>query len=222
MLKEIQNEKYSKCFVGKIDIFKAQMVISKSSIEDNSRKLKALLFNNDYIFITVTIEKNKGKVVINDAAFIKLFNFLSYEHIKNDIQEFIDEIGSLIVKNYNYNIANKNFFWNEMNNIPNKIENIFFLSKDNRSLLYSWNSLTPKEQNEFLRDTANEFLNNGVFNISDACIYINKFDIINLLKNNPKVIISYLRNAKIIKNEEDEIQYSVLTDIANKIINLMV
>lgn len=223
MLKEIQHSNFSKCFVGKIDIFKAQLAISKSSLDDDkSRKLKAMLCNKDYVFITISIENNKGKVSINDAAFIKLFNFLSYENIKDDITVFIDEISSLIVKYYTYNIVNKNFFWNEVNNIPNKLENIFFLSKDNRSLLYIWNSLTTKEQNEFLKETAKEFLNNGVFNVNDACIYTNKFEIINLLKNNPMIVADYLRYANIIKNKEDELQFNVLTDITNKIIDLMI
>jgi hypothetical protein len=221
MLKEIQTEEYAKYYKGKIGLFDESLYLTKTDFANPSTELKALLSNKDMEFISVSLLNNKGKVEINEEAFVKLFNFLSYNDIEKLLNEFIDDMTVWINRIYKYNIVNRNFFWSEISNITDKVNLVFILSKDNRSLFYRWNSLTKKEQQEFIEKTAEYYDLNGVFNAKTGYLHFNKITKINELRSYPEIIIYDLIDSKILINESDAIQKDILVEISNKIIEKM-
>ena len=222
MLKEVVNNNYEKYYEGNTkNILKETLYMTKADANNPGKELKAVLHYKDIEVISISLVHNKGSVVLNEEAIAVIFKKLSLLEFEELYKEFVDDFTNVCTKIYHFNIVNKNYFWNEITNINKKVDVIFMLCKDKRSLFYRWSTLPNEKKNAFAKHLAFEY-KEGIFNKETGYISYAKYDVINELRAYPKIIISKLLDYKILLNEEDSIQIETLLDIVELIIEKMI
>lgn len=220
-------EYYAECYLGN-DFMKSEILITKSSLDYNKSKVLAanILINIDGFYnkvVIVEIKNYKGSIYIDDIVYEKALNKeYSNSEILKGLKIFIRETNKEIKKSYNFNIINKNFFWNELKNLENKFETFYDRFTKKNSLDYTWNQLSYERQEYYIDKISKDLLYKGVVSKEKGLWFLSRPGMCNQLKESPKDILFHFIENGIINNENYNLSNELISSISNKVADKLI